>query len=170
MEGVAPNIEELVRNLRHQISLYRQLLDLVREERLQVVELKYKELRESTFSKEALIDEIQREEQRRKLWVHSAAQFIGLPEKDTTLEIIASRIAREQYEALMSLKNTLVVLVKKSRELNEDNRKLVEAALRDTQEMKKNVLGLTSEQAKVYGPRGQMNTKENTSRILNKEA
>ncbi len=171
MDGMIPNIDELIANLKHQITLYRQMIDVVREEREHVVHVHLKELRESTYSKEAIIDEIQREESRRLQWLNAAAKILQMPAKEITIEIVGNRLAREHFEALMNLKNTLVVLVKKAREMNAENKKLVEMALHDSQEMKKNILGLTTDQPKVYGPKGSMGQmKDSSARILNKEA
>lgn len=171
MEGLVPNIEELITNLNRQVTLYRQMIDLVREEREHIVGLKFRELREDTYSKEAIIDEIQREDYRRVRWIASAAKVLGRDVKDITIEIIASEMARAHYETLMSVKNTLLVLIKKAKEMNHENKRLVEIALGDAQEMKKNILGITSDQPQTYGPKGSMGPMKDTSaRMLNKEA
>lgn len=173
MEGQAPSIDELQKNLRHQLTLYRQLVDLLRAEREHIVAVRFKEIRESTYSKEALLDEIQREEFRRVRWVKEAANFLGVLEKDLTMELVASRIgAPEQFEGLMSLKHTMVHMVKKAREMNQDNQALVESALKDAQQLKRNILGLSSDQPQVYGPKGNMGgqAREQGARFFNKEA
>lgn len=172
MEGQVPNIEELLKNLKHQVTLYKRLVDLCRDERKLLVEVKLKELRDCTYSKEALLDEIQREEFRRTRWVAEAAKLIGMPEKDVTLEIIGDKIApKEMWEPILSLKNTLLVMLKKCSEMNQENRKLAEAALQDAQRMKRNVLGITSDQPQVYGPKGNMGAiADKSARLLNKEA
>lgn len=172
MEGQAPNLDELMKNLRHQLALYRQLVDLLRDEKAQVIGAQIKELRESTYAKEAILDEINREEQRRLRWVRDAAGFLGMAESDITMEVIASKLGREQFESLMSVKNTLLVFVKKAREMNAETRRLVECALKDAQVMKRNVLGLTSDQPQVYGPKGNMGSaaRDNGARLLSKEA
>lgn len=173
MEGQAPSLEELQKNLRHQLSLYRQLVDLLREEKEHIVGVRLKEVRECTYSKEALLDEVYREEYRRQKWVKEAAVFLGIPEAEVTMEIVASRIApNDQFETLVSLKLALTHLVKKAREMNNDNRALVESALKDAQQLKRNILGLSSDQAQVYGPKGNMGSgaREQGARFLSKEA
>lgn len=172
MDAVVPNIEELLKNLNHQLGLYRQLLDLVRAERECIVGVKIKELREHTYSKEALVDEITREESRRVHWLKEASRALQIPFNDLTMDILAKRLAPERFEALMSLKNTMLVLVKRVREHNADNKRLIEVALKDAQEMKKNILGLTSDQPKVYGPSGQMGgaSADKGARFISKEA
>jgi flagellar biosynthesis/type III secretory pathway chaperone len=173
MEGQAPDLEELRKNLRHQLALYRQLVDLLREEKEHVVGVRLKEVRECTYSKEALLDEIHREEYRRQRWSRETAAFLGLPEGEITIELVASRIAPpDQYEGLVSLKLALLHMVKKAGEMNSDNRALVESALKDAQQLKRNILGLTSDQAQVYGPKGNMGSgaREQGARFLSKEA
>jgi flagellar biosynthesis/type III secretory pathway chaperone len=170
MEG--PNLDELQKNLKHQLTLYRQLVDVLREEKEHLVAVRFKEIREATYAKEALFDEIQREEFRRRKWVQAAAPVFGVPEKDVTMELIAAKFGGpDNYESLVSLKNTLVVMVKKAREMTLDNKRLVENALRDAQELKKNILGLSSEQPQVYGPKGAMGTnpRDQSARFLNKD-
>lgn len=173
MEGIAPNLEELVKNLKHQLALYRQLVDLLRSEKEYLIQVALKEVRESTYSKEALLDEIHREEYRRKKWNKEAATFLGLKEEDITMEVVATRIAAtDQYESLMSLKLALQHLVKKAAEMNLENKALIESALKDAQQLKKNILGLTSDMAQVYGPKGNLGpgAKEQGARFLSKEA
>lgn len=169
MDG--PNLEELQKNLKHQLALYRQLVDVLRDEKDHLVAVRFKEIREATYAKEALFDEIQREEFRRRKWVQHAAPILGVAEKDVTMEMIASKFGGpELYEPLVSLKNALLVMVKKAREMNADNMRLVQNALRDAQEMKRNILGLSSEQPQVYGPKGSMGTnpRDQSARFLNK--
>jgi flagellar biosynthesis/type III secretory pathway chaperone len=173
MEGQVPDLEELQKNLRHQLTLYRRLVDLLREEKEHIIAVRLKDVRESTYSKEALLDEIHREEFRRKKWISEAAKFIGIAESEITMELVASRIAPpEQHEQLVSLKLTLLHFVKKSREMNQECRALVEAALKDAQQMKRNILGLSSDQAQTYGAKGSMDNggREQGARFLNKEA
>lgn len=173
MEGQAPNLEELQKNLRHQLAIYRQLVDLLREEKEHIVGVRLKELRECTYSKEALLDEAHREEFRRQKWVKEAAAFLGVPEREVTMEVIASRVASpDQHEPLVSLKLALTHMVKKAREMNGENRALVENALKDAQTLKRNILGLTSDQAQVYGPKGNLGSgaREQGARFLSKEA
>lgn len=173
MEGQAPNLEELQKNLKHQLAIYRQLVDLLREEREHIVGVRMKEMRESTYSKEALLDEAHREEFRRKAWVKEAAAFLRMRESEVTIEVIAQRMApRDQHESMISLKLALIHMVKKAREMNSDNQALVEAALRDTQQMKRNILGLSSDKPQTYGPKGSMDSgaREQGARFLSKEA
>jgi flagellar biosynthesis/type III secretory pathway chaperone len=171
MEGQSPNLEELQNNLRHQLTLFRQLVDVLRDEKEHLVAVRFKEIRESTYAKEALFDEIQREEFRRRKWVSIAAPLLGVPEKDITMEMIASKIGGpEHFESLISLRNTLQVMVKKAKDMNGDNKRLVERALLEAQALKRNILGLSSEQPQVYGPKGNMGTnpRDSSARFLNK--
>jgi flagellar biosynthesis/type III secretory pathway chaperone len=173
MEGQAPNLDELQKNLKHQLTIYRQLVDLLREEKEHIIGVRLKEMREATYSKEALLDEAHREEYRRQRWVKEAAAFLKMRESDVTMEVIAQRMApREQHESLISLRLALVHMVKKAREMNADNLALVETALRDTQAMKRNILGLSSDKPQTYGPKGAMDSgaREQGARFLSKEA
>lgn len=173
MEGQAPSLEELQKNLRHQLALYRQLVDLLRDEKDHIVGVRLKEVRECTYSKEALLDEIHREEFRRQRWSKEAASFLGLPVTEMTMDIVAARIAPpDQHEQVISLKLALTHMVKKAKEMNAENRALVESALRDAQELKKNVLGLSSDRPQVYGPKGSMGSgvADRGARFLSKEA
>ncbi|MCO5142366.1 MAG: flagellar protein FlgN [Oligoflexia bacterium] len=167
------SIEILTNNLKHQLSLYRQLIDLLRVEKEQIISINLKELRNSTYSKEAILDEITREEQRRKAWCAEAAQSMGVEEKIVTIEWIVAKIATgSEVDQLLSLKQALSHLVIKAREMNLENQALVKSALVDAQEMKKNILGLTTDQPKVYGKNGQLGPSSNDKnpRFLSKEA
>jgi flagellar biosynthesis/type III secretory pathway chaperone len=169
MEG--PNLEELQKILKHQLTLYRQLVDVLRDEKEHIKAVKFKEIREATYAKEALFDEIQREEYRRRIWVRTAAPVLGVAENDVTMEMIAAKFSgAELFEPLISLRNTLLVLVNKAREMGLENKRLVENALRDAQMLKRNILGLSSEQPQVYGPKGSMGTnpRDQSARFLNR--
>lgn len=173
MEGQAPNLEELHKNLRHQLSLYRQLVDLLRAEKEHVVGVKLKEIRECTYSKEAILDEIHREELRRKRWIKETADFIGVSEKEITIELVASRIApKGEYESLISLKNTLLHFIKKAHEMNLEVKALTQNALNDAQSMKRSILGLSSDRPQTYGPKGSMDAGavDRGARFISKEA
>jgi flagellar biosynthesis/type III secretory pathway chaperone len=146
-------------------------VDILRDEHEHLVAVRLKEIREATYAKEALFDEIQREEYRRGKWVQQAAPVLGVDEKEVTMEMIAAKFGGpELYESLVSLKNTLLVMVKKAREMNFENKRLVESALKDAQELKKNILGLSSEQPQVYGPKGSMGNamRDQSARFLNR--
>lgn len=167
------SIELLVNNLKHQLSLYRQLIDLLRVEKEQIIGVNLKELRNSTYSKEAILDEISREEQRRKAWCLDAAKTSGIEEKNITIEWVVSNMATgQEVDQLLSLKQALSHLILKAREMNLDNQSLVKSALVDAQEMKKNILGLSTDQPKVYGKNGQIGSPSNDKnpRFLSKEA
>jgi flagellar biosynthesis/type III secretory pathway chaperone len=173
MEGQAPNLEELQNNLKHQLSLYRQLVDLLREEKEHVIAVRFKEIREATYAKEAILDEVHREEFRRLKWTAEAARFLGVNEKEITMEMVATHIGGPTlFESLMSLKNALSHMLKKAKEMNLENKALVESALNDTQVMKRNILGLSSDKPQTYGPKGNMggNGREQGARFLSKEA
>ncbi|MGZ3695187.1 MAG: flagellar protein FlgN [Bdellovibrionota bacterium] len=172
MDGLAPDLEELTKNLKHQLTLYRQLVDVLRLEREHIVAVRLKEIRESTYSKEALMDEAQREEFRRMRWVKQAALYLGIAEKDLTMEMVAAKIGGpELYESMFSLKQALLHMVKKARDMNKDNQSLVTVALKDAQQLKRNILGLSSDQPQVYGAKGNMgsNVRDQSARFLNKE-
>ncbi len=88
------------------------------------------------------------------------------------MELVASRLgAPEQYEPLISLRNTLIHFVRKAQEMNADNKRLVESALKDAQELKRNILGISSEKPQVYGPKGSIDSSQrDQARFLSKEA
>lgn len=168
----SPNIEELQNNLKHQLTLYRQLIDVLRDEKEHLIAVRFKEIREATYSKEAIFDEIHREEFRRMRWVRQAAAFLQISEKEVTMELVAAKIGGpELFESLISLRNTILHMVKKAKDMNLDNKRLVESALKDAHELKRNILGLSSEQPQVYGPKGSMGTnpRDQSARFLNKD-
>jgi flagellar biosynthesis/type III secretory pathway chaperone len=61
-------------------------------------------------------------------------------------------------------------MVKKAKDMNGENKRLVERALTEAQALKRNILGLSSEQPQVYGPKGNMGTnpRDSSARFLNK--
>lgn len=171
MDGQIPNLENLFEILRRELALHKELLALVKSEKEALVAVNIKGIRDATFNKESLLSDVQREEASRRRWVADLANHTGLSEAELTAEKVAEIYGSQYFESLVSLRNALRFILLQLKEVNSENQRLTENALRESQLMKENALGMTGDRAATYGPRGNMGmAKEKNSRILSREA
>ena len=171
MDGQKPNLDILTGLLKRQISLHRDLMDLVKREREHLVKADIKAIGDATFEKEALVAEVQKSEIDRGRWITAVAAHVAEEPETISLERIIGIYGEEHREQLQSLRATLRVLISKIRELNLDNAELTRNALTEAQVMKQNALGMTADRANVYGPKGKMGGgKDRSSRMVSSEA
>lgn len=160
MEG---KLDFLKNNLREQLKLYRQMLEVVRKEKDCLINLDLKQIRECTYEKAALSDDAAKTEAKRQQWVAALADQHSINREELTVERIVDLLDKTQYEELVRIKTGLVHMIKKVHEQNYENQDLVQRALQETQTMKQGILGMTSSKAKTYGPQGKVNDKEDSA-------
>ena len=171
MDGQAPNLQNLIEILKHELALHKQLFDVLKAERAALVDVDLKQIREVTFAKEGLLADIQREEVRRRRWVEGLSDYSGIAAAELSAEKIAEVFGGLEREQLVNLRNGLRYLLLQARDANLENQKLTENALRESQLMKENALGMGGDRAATYGPRGNMGmAKDRGSRIITREA
>ncbi len=171
MDGQAPNLQNLIEILKHELALHKQLFDVLNAERAALVDVDLKQIREVTFTKEGLLADIQREEVRRRRWVDALSDYSGITPNDLSAEKVAEVYGGLEREQLVSLRNGLRYLLMQAREINSENQKLTENALRESQLLKENALGMGGDRAATYGPKGSMGmAKDRGSRIITREA
>ncbi len=154
MDDSLPEVELLEENLTSQLTLYKELLLLVREEKDYVVQTNIKEIRKITLAKEVLLGELHKKEMERQKWLLSLANATNQDVEKLSLEAVARLYP--QYPSIMKLRNSLRIIVTRVHSFNQENGRLVENALEETQEMKKNALAVTEDKSPTYNPRGKM--------------
>jgi flagellar biosynthesis/type III secretory pathway chaperone len=166
-------IKKLYENIQKLIGFHRQLLDCVRSEKETLVASELKAIQEITYAKEVLINSIKSTEKERIQLVAELAFFLKKPIAELTLPNIAIAIQGEdlkQADLFRSAQNTLVLLIKRITEQNQENLRLVEGSLEHIHKMKENVLKECEPLANTYSHQGQTVSSQNGSRLLNKEA
>lgn len=172
MDGtVALNVGDLVENLKRQLTLFRDLVEVLNKERAALVSVKLKEIREVTFVKEALLSDLHREEGNRLRWMTMAQDALGIKERKIEMNDILGVISPAQVEAVNSARTALRYVVLQAKAQNTENQEFTESAIRESQVMKENALGMTGDRAFTYGPKGNMGRNhERNPRIVSREA
>ena len=171
MDGQTPNLQILLEILKRELSLHKQLHDVLKVEREALIGVSIKDIRECTFLKEGLLAEILREENGRRRWVQALADASGLDAAALSAEKVAELYGNTHFEQLVSVRNALRYMILQVREHNDENQQLTENALRESQLMKENALGMTGDRAATYGPKGAMGTAiEKNPRIFSQKA
>jgi flagellar biosynthesis/type III secretory pathway chaperone len=154
-------------------GLHRQLLDVVRLERLALVEANVKLIQERTLSKQAQIEGIRNTELERLKLTGQLAMSLKKPLTDLTLPKIIILIQGEDLkfaEQFRTTYNVLTVLIQRITEQNNENRSLVEKSLEHVQQMKRNLLGESTPKSNTYNPQGQKAGGIGGARLFSKEA
>lgn len=171
MDGQTPSLQTLLEILKRELSLHKQLFDILKLEREALAKVDIKAIREATFNKEQLLADIMREESGRRRWLDLLSDTTGVAVADLSAEKVAEIYGNAHFEQLVSVRNALRYMLVQVRELNGENQKLTEHALRESQLMKENALGMTGDRAATYGPKGNMGVaKEKNARLLSREA
>ena len=150
--------ERLHESLQELIGLHRQLYETVKSEHEAIINADLKETYNAAANKEALIHWINQSEKNRQGIALSLAHEENL-EAPSLREIILHFQTRnfELSNKLQTDLSTLIILVDRVKKQNEINGKLLEASLRHVNNMKRNIFGETTHQAKTYNQLGQKN-------------
>ncbi len=152
--------ERLHDALQELIGLHRQLYETVKTEHEAITNADLKQTYDAAANKEALVHWINQSELARQVIVKSLAEEENLlPGPPSLREIIIHFEVKnpEVSKKLQTDLTTLIVLVDRVKKQNEINGKLLEASLRHVNNMKRNIFGETTHQAKTYNQLGQRN-------------
>lgn len=168
--------EILHESLQKLIGLHRQLYELVKLEHEAITQADTKGTYEAVANKEAVIHWIHQEELNRQAITHLLVQSEGVNvEGSASLRgiIIHYQVKRpELSNRLQSDLSALVVLVERIKKQNDINGELIQLSLRHIGNMKNNIFGETTHQAKTYnqmGQKNQANANAHGPRLISKE-
>ncbi len=167
--------EKLHASLQELIGLHRQLYEAVKTENSAITNADVKLTYEMAASKEVLINWIHQCEMSRQAVVYALSQEEGLEGKNPSLRELILHYQVKNPELSASLQtdlSSLLVLVDRIKKQNEQNGKLIQASLGHIHNMKKNIFGETTHQAKTYNQQGlknQGNANSNGPRLISKE-
>ncbi|MGK5090165.1 flagellar protein FlgN [Bdellovibrionota bacterium FG-2] len=166
------SLENLFINLQTLVGLHKQLLDTVRMEREALVQVDLKSIDETTHAKQALIEAIRHAEAARQRTLVEVSLDLKTPVQDLTLSEIAIRVQGEDQkkaEHFRSLQNTLVIMIQRITDQNEDNRQFLEHSLEHVRAMQGNARGTTGSKSQVYGQHGKKVLSAPGGRFISKE-
>ena len=167
--------EKLHGSLQDLIGLRRQLNDVVKSENEAITNADVKATYEAAAAKEALIHWIHQSEMSRQSIVYAIAQEQNLETKTPSLRELILHFQSNDLEIssrLQSDLSVLILLVERIKKQNEVNGNLVNASLQHIDNMKRNIFGETTHQARTYNQQGQKNTasaNEHGPRLISRE-
>jgi flagellar biosynthesis/type III secretory pathway chaperone len=167
--------DKLHQSLHDLIGLHRQLYDVVKSENDAIANADVKATYEAAAAKEALIHWIHQAEMSRQSVVFAISQQENFETKTPSLRELILHFQASDIEAsnrLQSDLNVLVLLVERIKKQNEANGSLVAASLKHIDNMKRNIFGETTHQARTYNQQGQKNTasaNEHGPRLISRE-
>jgi len=167
--------DKLHDSLQELIGLHRQLYEVVKNENEAISQADVKATYESAAAKEALIHWIHQAELNRQTVVYALSQEEGISDVTPTLRELILHFQTRDIDVSNRLQtdlNILVVLVDRIKKQNELNGNLVSASLKHIDQMKKNIFGETTHQARTYNQHGQKNnasSNEHGPRLISRE-
>ena len=168
--------ERLHESLQSLIGLHRQLYELVKTEHEAITQADAKGTYEAVANKEVLIHWIQQAELERQAVTHELGEAEKLDAVDASSlkQIIIHFGSRNAVLAdrLQADLNALIILVERIKKQNDLNGRLVGESLKHIHNMKTNIFGETTHQAKTYNQQGQRNqsaTHGHGPRLVSKE-
>jgi flagellar biosynthesis/type III secretory pathway chaperone len=117
--------QEVTALLAQESGLYRDLLELLHQEKAAAVHLDLVQLQQVGRLKEELTDRLRRlESQRREALIKLAAR-LEVPAETVTLKALAQRLDEPQSQQLNQLRAELLTVIQSVREVNKQNRTLL---------------------------------------------
>ncbi len=157
------------------IGLHRQLYETVKAENEAITNADVTATYETTANKETLVHTIRQAEMSRQAIASAIHLEAGLSTGSPSLKEIILHYQGSDLllsERLQSDLSALLILVERIKSQNSMNGKLVESSLRHINNMKSNIFGETTHQAKTYNQMGQKNQAAPNShgpRLISKE-
>jgi flagellar biosynthesis/type III secretory pathway chaperone len=163
---------KLVDILEHEVGIYRHLLEMVRTEKDILVSANIEAIATNNRSKELMITKLRTLERSREAIMDQLLPLIGVSQGPIRLLDLALKFETEKADKLRTIHATLDLMIKRIREYNEQNEKLVQAALK-TVEGSMNDLRKNLADNKVYkkkGQAGEVQSSASSGQFISKEA
>lgn len=154
------------------VALHSNLVEVLRNEYSHMSTLDTKGLSECAHAKEVLLGEIMSHEQLRIVATEKFAKAIGLEPSTATLLSIAAALPQDDGDVLRQIRTALNLLMQQAKEQNAKNMGFAESSLERIDQMKRNVLGISSQGSKEnYSQSGSRQPlAEQGGRLLSTEA
>jgi hypothetical protein len=152
----------LVDILENEVGVYRHLLDMVRGERDIFINANIEAIADNNRSKELMITKLRSLERNREGVVDQLLPLLKLQSRPPRLLELALCFDGQQADRLRTIHSTLDLMIKRIREYNEQNEKLIQSALQ-TVEGSMNALRKDLAENKVYKKKGQTGEVQSTA-------
>jgi len=167
-------VQSLLQTLQELVGSYRQLFEVVREERECLISMDVKKIEEMTHKKELIIEDIFRKERDRRKTVQQLSKLWSVSEDKVTISQVVFRtqpINIKLASDVESIWRTLDLQIKRTADQNQYNRELLEKSLSHLESMKQNILGASAAKSETYNPYGKKSGASTSEpRIISREA
>lgn len=148
---------KLATNLDDMTKAYRALLDLVRKEKDFLLQSEIDKLRENNVAKESTLGKLKALDGARERYAKDLANLVGSDVENPRLLDIAQKINGAQGDQLRNIHATLELLVRRATEINQENERYAQTALKSLDgamgNIKETLVGKTT-----YERKGKMNS------------
>lgn len=127
-------IKDLIQILKEEISVYHQVLEVLRQEKTSLVHLVIDEIYSTANEKELLAVRIKSLEEARKVVLEKISVQIGINKEVLTISFLATLFDEPESSQLLSFKNVLLGLINEVTALNAENNIYLENSIRLVQE------------------------------------
>lgn len=161
----------LIHTLEEMVSCYQQLLEVVKQEKIFLIEVQITSLDQNNADKEVVLSKIKVLDQAREKQARVLALELKVDPREARLLELARKSKEEGHaEKLRQLHNNLVFLIERVSELNKENEIYVQNAL-STVRISMGDIKETLGGQKTYARKGQMQEGPNRSgNLVSKEA
>jgi len=159
-------VNELLKILKKQLSLYEKLDKLCREEEKAIVEGELKKLEETVREEENIFIQMRIWENARARLLKSLKVKLHLPEKATFLELIKKLEGSPHFSQLDDLREKIISKIRNINQINRRNISLLEYSLKLIDEYFHKLTGTKA--SLTYTSRGKTKIERQTRKLLNK--
>jgi len=153
---VSPLLDSLIDLLKREIAVYGELQTAITQERLILLKPSFDHILESNSKKETVLLKARMLEEGRLKVVKKIAKMLDLEERDINLTTLLSYADCGQEKDLRECQSILHGLVAKNREMNQNNKGLIDYSLQFLQGSVDFIHSLMSSASASYMPSGKM--------------
>jgi flagellar biosynthesis/type III secretory pathway chaperone len=164
-----PLLDSLINLLKREIAIYRELQAAITHERIILMNPSLEKLLESNGKKETAIVKARMLEEGRFKIIKKIARVLDLDEKEINLSTVSSYADPDQEKELKECRSILSELLATNREMNQNNKELLDYSLHFLQGTVDFIHSLLSSGSACYMPSGRMRPITRNGKILRTE-
>jgi flagellar biosynthesis/type III secretory pathway chaperone len=168
-KDLSPLLDSLIILLKREIAVYRELQDAITHERIILMKPSLEKLLESNGKKETAIVKARMLEEGRFKIIKKIARALDIDENEINLSTVSSYADPDQEKELKECRSILNELLASNREMNQNNKELLDYSLHFLQGTVDFIHSLLSSGSTCYMPTGRMRPITRNGKILRTE-
>jgi len=155
-DELSPLLDSLIILLKKEIVVYRELQAAISHEKTVLIKPSLDRILDSNNKKETVILKAKMLEDGRLKLIKKIAKILALDENEVNLTILCSYADHDQKECLQECQSTLSGLLANNREMNKNNKELIDLSLHFFQGSVDFIHSILSSTSACYMPSGKM--------------